>query len=284
LPSCILGAGEGKGQGGQPTIRPRRVRVQVTVNGEVLYISNVATVSELQQRLWEESGWDESQQGRATFQGQVLEPDDLLSSVGVQDGNQINMVPKSFADHWKLAQEMGKGLEELRSKLTTLHNPPPHRFEVVLPGISPPPPTSSNDDNDDSSTTTSTAAAAAARHHHLRDLQDFRMLSELYQDMIKFPYLQNEMERISKKLQQQQQKSSLPRYNDPERIETIRQIVLNNPMMLSTLQKSSPRMKAALENSTAWLQLMQVAVARWKTMDGYQLWQQVIHGTLFDEE
>lgn len=67
--------------------------VQVTLRGKKYDIEDVTTVSELQERLSESSGVDPSQQGRVLFNGKRLDPSESLSTAGVAEGDQLNMVP-----------------------------------------------------------------------------------------------------------------------------------------------------------------------------------------------
>jgi hypothetical protein len=203
--------------------------VQVTLRGEVFYVSEVTTVAELQERLAEESGLDESQQGRVTFQGRVLEPTDTLSQAGVSDGAQVNMVPKVMADHWKMVKDMAEGLATLKQKVGN-------------------------------------------------DAHEIEVLSDLLSDLtIKAPFLMEAMERFSKNLKHPQ---ALDRANDPERIESLRQVILNNPMLM-TYSRQTPGMEDALSDPDAWFRNVQAAIRRWQTMTGYQLWQALVDGRLF---
>ena len=91
--------------------------VQVTLGGELLYISQVSTVGELQQKLKEESGLEPEEQGSVTYQGKLLDdPKASLRDAGLQDGGQINIIPKRHAEHHKMLCKMWEGLIALRQK------------------------------------------------------------------------------------------------------------------------------------------------------------------------
>lgn len=212
--------------------------VQVTLRGEVYYVSNVSTIQELQDRLQAESGWDPTEQGSVTFQGRVLEPMDSLFDVGINSGDQVNIVPKRIADHWKMMNDMGNGLLSLHQELSSrgLQNSSPEQW---------------------------------------RDLQ---VMTNLYRDLTKVPYMQEEIDRFSQYLKNPQVVDTV---TDPDRVETLRQIILNNPLLLKTLSESSVPTKVALQDPDLWYQHVQSSVAQWKTLDGYQLWQRIVEGRLF---
>jgi hypothetical protein len=210
--------------------------VQVTLKGEVFYVSQVTTVGELQERLLEESGLDASEQGSVTFQGKVLESTDSLSKAGMKDGDQINMVPKRMADHWKMMQNMGTGLLSLRQRM-------------------------------DSSSTVTT----------LEERKDLDVMTKLFEDLMKVPYMQEEMERFSQHLKNP---LTFEHGTDPERVESLRQIILNNPLLTKSIAESKASSDALLDPD-AWFRYVQAAMEKWRAMDGYQLWQRLIDGKLF---
>jgi len=169
--------------------------VQVTLKGEVFYVSDVLTVKDLQSRLQEESGLTADEQGSVAYQGSVLEPTDSLVEVGV-----------------------------------------PER------------------------------------------LREFQVMARLYEDLTKVPYMQEEMERMCQYLKDPEVAGQV---TDPDRVESLRQIILNNPLMLKMLSESSPSTAVALQDTDLWLQHVLRAVEEWKAMDSYQLWQRLIEGRLF---
>jgi len=68
--------------------------VQVTLKGKKYQIDDVTTVSELQERLEEQSGIAPSKQGKILHNGKRLTGDDeSLSEAGVSEGDQLNCVP-----------------------------------------------------------------------------------------------------------------------------------------------------------------------------------------------
>jgi molybdopterin converting factor small subunit len=207
--------------------------VQVTLKGEILYISQVTTVEELQERLQEESGLDPSEQGRVTFQGKVLDSSDSLSDAGMKDGDQINVVPRIMGDHWKMMREMGDGLISLRQQMQNNGTPDQEKEMAVM--------------------------------------------TNLFEDLMKVPYMQEEMERFSQHLKNP---VTLERATDPERVESLRQIILNNPLLMQYIAESKSTQEA-IRDAHSWLQFITASVEEWKTMDGYQLWQRLIDGKLF---
>lgn len=69
--------------------------IQVSLRGKKYDLAGVDTVQELQEQLSEQSGVAPSKQGRVLFNGKRLSSEDNLSDVGVKDGDQLNIVPKS---------------------------------------------------------------------------------------------------------------------------------------------------------------------------------------------
>ena len=211
--------------------------VQVTLKGEVFYVSDVLTVKDLQSRLQEESGLTADEQGSVAFQGSVLEPSDSLADVGVTSGDQVNIIPQKMADHWRMMNKMGHGLLSLRN-----------RIAQEVGSVSP------------------------------ERLRDFQVMARLFEDLTKVPYMQEEMERMCQYLKDPEVAGQV---TDPDRVESLRQIILNNPLMLKMLSESSPSTNIALQDSDLWLKHVIRAVEEWKAMDSYQLWQRLIEGRLF---
>ena len=158
--------------------------------------------------------------------------------VGIKSGDQVNMVPKRLADHWKMMNEMGKGL-------LSLHN------ELSSRGI---------------------------ENSSAEQWRDLQIMTNLYRDLTKVPYMQEEMERFSQYLKNP---DVVEKVTDPDRVETLRQIILNNPLLLATLSESSIATKVALQDPDLWQQHVEKSVDQWKTLDGYQLWQRIVEGRLF---
>jgi hypothetical protein len=212
--------------------------VQVTLKGDVFYLSEVSTVQDLQNRLQEESGLNAAEQGSVSFQGKVLNPTDQLTEVGLQSGDQVNMIPKKMADNWKMMNAMGEGLLSLRQRMLS----------------------------------------GGPQNVSSGEMKEFQVMMDLYQDLTKVPYMQDEMERFSQHLKNPMVAEQA---TDPDRVESLRQIILNNPLLLKTMTESSPSTKVALQDSDIWLQHVTASVEKWKTMDGYQLWERLIEGRLF---
>ncbi len=195
-------------------------------------------MKELQDRLEDASGWNASEQGSVTFQGKILEPMDKLAEVGIKSGDQVNIIPKRMADHWKMMKNMGEGLLSLQNQMSRkgIHNVSPDQWK------------------------------------------EFQVMTNLYRDLAKVPFIQEDMERFSQYLKNPEVAN---RATDPDRVESLRQIILNNPLLLKVLNESSPSTKVALQDTDIWLRHVSNAVAQWKTLDGYQLWQRLIEGRLF---
>ena len=205
--------------------------LQVTLKGEVYYVSDVSTAQELQHQLEVESGWNRTEQGAVTYQGKVLNPEDRLIDAGIHSGDQVNIIPKQMADHWTMMGEMGNGLLSLREKL--LQN----GIQSVTP----------------------------------EQLEELQIMTHLYHDLTtKMPFLQEEMETFSQFLKNPE---VADRATDPDRVESLRQIILNNPLLLSMVSTDSPSTKAALQDGDLWLEHVTASVDKWKTLTGYELWQ-----------
>jgi hypothetical protein len=214
--------------------------IQVTLKGDVFYVSNVRTADELQKRLQAESGMEPIEQGQVTFQGKVLDPSDSLSEAGMRDGDQANIVPKSMATHWKIIKEMGDGLLSLKQN------------------------------------------TRSKTHASAEELQELAVMEQLFEDMTKLPYMQDQMEIFATHLRDP---ATLARAAEFERTESLRQIILNNPLLIEYIKQSSMGIEL-LHDPNSWYQHVQTCVKRWATMDGYKLWQTLLNNDLFggDEE
>jgi Ubiquitin family len=109
-------------------------------------------------------------------------------------------------------------------------------------------------------------------------LREFAIMANLYENLAKVPFMQEEMENFCQHLKNPEVAG---RATDPERVESLRQIILNNPIMLKMLSETSPATNIALKDSELWLQHVIRAVKEWKTMNSYQLWQRLVEGRLF---
>mmetsp|Transcript_9099 Transcript_9099/g.26025 ORF Transcript_9099/g.26025 Transcript_9099/m.26025 type:complete len:254 (+) Transcript_9099:116-877(+) len=220
-------------------------RVQVTLKGAVLYLSDVTTVEELQQRLFEETGLDEDEQGSATYQGTILDKNACLSECGICDGGQVNMIPKPMAKHWKLVKEMEKGLTKLRTK----------------------------------------AAFSTNMSTMQRDQEEIKVLEQLLADIaMKAPMVQESLDRFVQLLQSP---DGIERAKNPERIEGLRQVIINNPMLLKYVLRTASvnpgmTMQETVQDSNAWFLHVCKAVDRWATLSGNEVWQNLVTGRLFE--
>ena len=233
---------------------PRMItRVQVTLNGDIYNVDDVTTVEMLQKRLWEESGYTKDEQGSVMYQGQVLtSPNMALSDVGVQDGDQINMVPQSMARHWTVTNEMNNGLRRLQNKLL-------------------------NGNHD--------------QYQLQQNREQLRVLRRLYNDITnRIPFIQDEMDEFAFRVRYPVSLEYAT--NDVDRIENLRQIIINNPILLSYImcrrrtsssnyQKNSS-IAHIIQDKKKWKQLVQNSVGQWKHLSGYQVWQLLVKGNLLD--
>jgi hypothetical protein len=72
-------------------IQPIR-NIQISVRGKTYQFRDVTTVSELQERLFEASGLNETLVGHVEFKGKSLQPNDVLRLVGVKEGAKLTLV------------------------------------------------------------------------------------------------------------------------------------------------------------------------------------------------
>mmetsp|Transcript_2896 Transcript_2896/g.7981 ORF Transcript_2896/g.7981 Transcript_2896/m.7981 type:complete len:260 (-) Transcript_2896:736-1515(-) len=219
-------------------------RVQVTMRGAVLYISDVTTVKELQERIHEETGLTHDEQGTAIYQGTILEQSDCLSDRGITDGAQVNMIPKPMANHFRMLKDMEKGLKKLKMKL----------------------------------------AFSTDTHTMQRDQNEIQAMEKLLADLaLKVPMLQ---ENLNKFVGLLKHPDGVERAKDPDRIEGLRQVIINNPMLMKYALQTEPcipgfSMMDTLLDPNAWYQQATRAVDRWSTMSGFDLWESLVGGTLF---
>ena len=148
------------------------------------------------------------------------------------------MVPPEMAAHWKMVRDMGEGLISLKERLRN-----------------------------------STSATNLSK----QEKEEMEVLSTLLSDLMKVPYMQEEMERFSERLKSP---LSFAHASDPERVERFRKVLLNNPMLLAYIQQDSSA-ASAIQGEETFFDFMQSAIRRWKTMDSYQLWRAIVDGNLF---
>lgn len=211
--------------------------VQVTLRGQVYHVHQVSTVRELQEQLEEESGLDVYEQGRVTFQGKVL-PHEATSLV--------DFGLKDGDQINMVPQQMADQWAMMRdfgNGLISLRN------KVHLQG-----------------------PFATPEEH-----QQVQIMSNLYEDLIKTPFIPEDMERFSRAIQDP---VAVERSKDPEWIESMRQVILNNPLLLKHMTESS-RSKQALQSREEWYQYIVDSIDSWGTMTSYELWKRLSEGRLF---
>ena len=101
-------------------------------------------------------------------------------------------------------------------------------------------------------------------------------MEKLHEDMSKLPYMHEQMEGFVKHLRNPATREKVA---DFDRVESLRQIFVNNPIFLGYLRKSVDM--EILKDPDAWHRHVQICVKRWSAMDGYELWQTLITGNLF---
>jgi hypothetical protein len=219
--------------------------VQVTLRGKKYDVSDVTTVQELQERLGDASGVDPSKQGRVLFDGQRLSPTDSLTDKGVQEGAQINIVPKKKSS---------------TSSKSTSSSP------VKAAG---------------STAAASTAAAASASSGSDNPMKqmmemagiDSSQLDELVKSMGgdsgEPPSMQESMQMMSTMMNSPIFQEYM---NDPAKLEESRQMILNNPM-LKSMMAGMPGMDQLLNDKDAWAATMQAAASMYSNMDSNDLMQ-----------
>lgn len=203
--------------------------VQVTLRGKKYEIEDVTTVSELQERLSEASGVDPSQQGRVLFNGKRLDSDDALSVVGVEKGDQLNVVPGK-------TKSKGKSTSSTSSSGATSEAAPAssNSMKGMLEGSG----------IDTSKLDEMMKSMGAGKNGEAPDLSESM---EMMSNMMKSPIFTEYM-------------------NDPERLEQSRQMILNNPM-LKSMMGSMPGMEDILNSPEAWREAMQAAASMYQNMD-----------------
>lgn len=216
--------------------------IQVTLRGKKYDLEGITTVSELQERLAEESGVEPSQQGRVIFNGKRLHSSDCLSEAGVSAGDQLNVVPGKSKSKSK-SSSSGSGA-------------------VPAPDAVPPSSDAVKDMLESSGVDTSKLdeimkSMGAGSAGETPNLQESL---EMMSGMMNSPIFQEYM-------------------NDPERLEQSRQMILQNPM-LKSMMGSMPGMEEILNSPEAWREAMQAAASMYQNMDQNELMQAMMGGAM----
>jgi hypothetical protein len=222
--------------------------LQVTLRGKKYDISDVSTVKDLQSRIKAESGLSSEQQGRLLFGGKRLQPNDVLSDVGVEDGGQLNMVPSTT----KSKPKKSAG-------------------------------TASTVSSGSSSGGSGGAAAAAASVNPMQEFMkqagmDGDQLDDIMKSMggngEKMPTMEESMEMMAEMMNSPIFQEFM---NDPEKLEESRQMILGNPM-LKSMMAGMPGMEDILNDPEAWRETMQAAANLYQSMDNNALMEAMMSG------
>jgi len=208
--------------------------VQVSLKGKKYQIDGVTTVSELQERLEEQSGIAPSKQGKILHNGKRLSAGadaSSLSEAGVSEGDQLNCVPSK------------KSSSSSKKKASAA-----------------------------TATATSAAAPAAADSagDAMGDLNEMvsKMMGGMGGGM--GGGADGEMPDIAESMKMMKELTNSPLFaeymNNPDKLEESRQAILDNPMMKS-MMASMPGMSDLLADKDAWAQTMQAAAGIMQSMD-----------------
>jgi hypothetical protein len=217
--------------------------LQVTLRGKKYDISDVSTVKDLQSRIKAESGLSSEQQGRLLFGGKKLQPNDVLSDVGVEDGGQLNMVPSTT-----------KSKPKKSAAATTT-----------------------------ASSGGGSGGGAAASANPMQDFMkqagmDGDQLDEIMKSMggngEKMPTMEESMEMMAEMMNSPIFQEFM---NDPDKLEESRQMILGNPM-LKSMMAGMPGMEDILNDPEAWRETMQAAANLYQSMDNNALMEAMMSG------
>ena len=216
----------------------------VTLRGKQYDVRGVTTVRDLQEQLENKSGVAPKQQGRVIFGGKRLDPDTILTEVGVpREGAQLNMVPSSGGSKKKKSSSSGGGGGTKAA-----------------------------------ATATASSAGPASASNPMKDyLQQSGVDTSQLDEMMKGvgggggdgsgPSMQDSIKAMTDAMNSPLFKEMM---NDPERLEQSRQMILNNPM-LKSMMAGMPGMEDILNDKDAWREAMQAAAELYQNMDPDQL-------------
>jgi len=212
--------------------------VQVTLKGKKYQIDDVTTVSELQERLEEQSGIAPSKQGKILHNGKRLSSDtESLSEAGVSGGDKLNCVPSK--------SKSTSSKKKASSKTTTTSAAA-------------------------ASASSDSSASGAGAGGGLDDVIS-KMMSGGLGGMPGMGGAGNgEMPDLEESMKMMKELTNSPLFsqymNDPEKLEEARQMILNNPMMKS-MMTGMPGMGDLLNDKEAWAQAMQAAAGIMQNME-----------------
>jgi len=204
--------------------------IQVTLKGKKYQIDDVTTVSELQERLEEQSGIAPAKQGKILHNGKRLSSGDNMSEAGVSAGDSLSCIP---------------------SKKTTSSSS-----------------TKKKSSSTPAATASAAAPESSSADDGLKDLND--MVTKMIAGGMGGGGGDGGMPDMAEQVKMMKELTSSPLFsefmNDPAKLEESRQAILNNPMMKS-MMSSMPGMSDLLENKEAWAQAMQAAVGLMQQME-----------------
>ena len=201
--------------------------VQVTLKGKKYQIDDVTTISELQERLEEQSGIAPSKQGKILHNGKRLNGDNAsLSEAGVSEGDQLNCVPsKKSASKKKSAS--------------------PKKEPTAAAAAAEP--ASSDGGMGDLQEMVSKMMSGGMGGAGAGGMPDMAESMKMMKELTNSPLFSEYM-------------------NSPEKLEESRQAILANPMM-KAMMSSMPGMSEMLEDKEGFAQMMQAAAGIMQSMD-----------------
>ena len=209
--------------------------VQVSLKGKKYQIDGVTTVSELQERLEEQSGIAPSKQGKILHNGKRLSAGadaSSLSEAGVSEGDQLNCVPSKKSSSTKKKASAAAAAT--------------------------------------SAAPAAVGSTGGGTGDALGDLND--MVSKMMGGMGGGGGggADGEMPDMAESMKMMKELTNSPLFaeymNSPDKLEESRQAILNNPMMKS-MMGSMPGMSDLLADKDAWAQTMQAAAGIMQSMD-----------------
>ena len=209
-------------------------------------MSDVLTVSDLQEQVEALSGVSAKQQGRVIFGGKRLDPDTVLAEAGVPaDGAHLNMVPSTSSN--KKKKTAGTSVSASAS----------------------------------TSDSTSASSTQVASSNPMADLLkqsgiDTKDLDEMMKSMGggAAPSMEDSMKAMTEAMNSPLFQEMM---SDPERLEQSRQMIINNPV-LKSMMAGMPGMEDLLNDPDAWREAMQAAAELYKSMDSDTLMKAMMGG------
>jgi len=204
--------------------------VQVTLKGKKYRIDDVTTVSELQQRLEEQSGIVPSKQGKILHNGKRISTDaDSLSEAGVSEGDQLSCVPSKKSSSKKKSSSTTTAAADAAGASDPMAD--------MMKGLT-------GAGGLDEMVQKMLSGGMGGGPGGMPDMKEsMKMMKDLTNSQMFEDYM-----------------------NDPEKLEESRQMILSNPMMKS-MMASMPGMSDLLEDKDAWAQTMIAAAGIMKQMD-----------------